>query len=135
MDKARVIEFYKIDDQGYQSTCTIIGLKNPPTLTGEQLDQFDRIRGWLDNKEVSNYQEAQERFRLEQEKESFSWIKSEAWEKEIQEALNPLIEEQVNSCLEEFVSLVKNLKAELWQVALDAVSEHVAKHRSETKGC
>jgi hypothetical protein len=67
MDKARVIDFYKIDDQAYQSTCTIIGLKNPATLTGEQLDHFDRVRGWFDNKDVKNFKEANDRFKAEAE--------------------------------------------------------------------
>jgi tRNA isopentenyl-2-thiomethyl-A-37 hydroxylase MiaE len=65
MEKARVQEFYKIDDQGYQSTCTVIGLKNPPVLTGEQLNHFDQVRVWLDNKEVKNFKEANDRFKAE----------------------------------------------------------------------
>jgi hypothetical protein len=67
MEKARVLECYKVDDQAYQGTCTAIGLKNPNTLTGEQLDQFDRVRGWLDKKEVKNFKEATDRFKAEAE--------------------------------------------------------------------
>lgn len=65
MDKVRVLEFYKISEQTYQSTCSAIGLKNPALLTGEQLDHFDRVRGWLDNKEVKNFKEASDRFQSE----------------------------------------------------------------------
>jgi hypothetical protein len=65
MEKARVLECYKIDDQAYQGTCTAIGLKNPDILTGGQLDHFDRVRGWLDKKEVKNFKEATERFKAE----------------------------------------------------------------------
>jgi tRNA isopentenyl-2-thiomethyl-A-37 hydroxylase MiaE len=65
MEKVRVQEFYKIDDQGYQGTCTAIGLKNPAVLTGEQLDHFDRVRGWFDRKEVKNFKEANDRFKAE----------------------------------------------------------------------
>jgi hypothetical protein len=89
MDKAKVLDFYKIEDQGYQSTCTVIGLKNPKTLTGEQLDHFDTVRLWLDNKEVRNFKEARERFRLELEKEREASV-------EIKEMLNSLMEERAN---------------------------------------
>lgn len=67
MEKARVLEFYKIDDQAYQSTCSAIELKNPATLTGVQLDQFDKVRGWLDSNEVKNFIEAKKRLKAEQE--------------------------------------------------------------------
>jgi restriction endonuclease Mrr len=131
MKKARVQDFYEIDDQGYLSTCTVIGLKNPATLTGEQLDYFDTVRSWLDNKEVKNFKAAQERFRLEQEKES------ETREKIIEalETLDPIIKERANICLEELLSKVGSHEAELLQVALDAVSEHLGKLQNETKGC
>lgn len=65
MDKAKVLDFYKVDDQDYKSTCTIIGLKNPTTLTGQQLDDFDRVRGWFEKKEVKNFNEARDRFKAE----------------------------------------------------------------------
>jgi hypothetical protein len=65
MDKTKVLDFYKVDDQDYKSTCTIIGLKNPTTLTGQQLDDFDRVRGWFEKKEVKNFNEARDRFKAE----------------------------------------------------------------------
>jgi hypothetical protein len=80
MDKAKVLEAYKLDDQAYQGTCTAIGLKNPDTLTGEQLDHFDTVRDWLDTKEVKNFKEATDRFkaqaaaRLQDNKDSFGIV-------------------------------------------------------------
>jgi tRNA isopentenyl-2-thiomethyl-A-37 hydroxylase MiaE len=119
MDKAKVLDFYKIEDQGYQSTCTVIGLKNPKTLTGEQLDHFDTVRLWLDNKEVRNFKEARERFRLELEKEPEALL-------EIKEMLNSFMEERANNFMEELLSKLESDEAELLQVALDAISKHLS---------
>ena len=63
MDKSRILEVFGVDDTTYQGTCTAIGLKNPATLTGVQLDHFEVVRGWLDKKECKNFKEATEAFK------------------------------------------------------------------------
>jgi vacuolar-type H+-ATPase subunit H len=110
MEKARVLECYKIDDQAYQGTCTAIGLKNPGILTGEQLDQFDRVRGWLDQKEVKSFKEATERFKAEAEAKAKSKDAVDLTElkADILKEAEPTGEANAKAALENVVSLVKD---------------------------
>jgi hypothetical protein len=119
MDKARVIECYKIDEQVYQSTCTVLGLKNPKTLTGEQLNQFDMVRGWMDNKECSTFNEAKERFKKEQTN------KPQDLAEEIVKGFSPISDGSADRTLEEISGILKQADSKVKQAVLQSFYRRV----------
>jgi hypothetical protein len=65
MEKAKVLKVFEVNDETYQKVCTVIGLKNPPELSGGEIDSFEMVQGWLDRKECANAKEAIARFNEE----------------------------------------------------------------------
>ena len=98
MEKAQVLEVYKIDDDTYQGTCTILELKNPNALTGAELNEFDKIRGWFDKQEVKSFGEAKKRFKVEAKAEAEK--KPGAPSKEVVRAFDTVTEAKADTAVE-----------------------------------
>lgn len=121
MEKARVQDFYKIDDQGYQSTCTVIGLKNPAVLTGEQLNHFDQVRGWLDNKEVKNFKEANDRFKAE------SVQKAAPQTDKVAQTFDTITEAKAEAALEAALNVLDTAAQTVPETVLNSFYSHLLK--------
>jgi hypothetical protein len=114
MDRAQILEFYKVDGYQYQGTCAVIGLENPVTLTGEQLDHFDRVRGWLDSREVHTFDEASDRFKAEAEQ------KPKAVSDELLKSFTLSAQIKADSAMDEVLSVLQKAESKVQKKALQA---------------
>ena len=112
MDKAQILKGWEIDDPAYQGTCTAIGLKNPASLTGVQVDQFSLVRGWLQSGDCKNFREATAKYQ--------NYIKSipASNEGDLQQSLSAL-ERSAEQTLEEILLVIKSADGEAKAAALN----------------
>jgi vacuolar-type H+-ATPase subunit H len=125
MEKARVLEVFKVDDQAYQSTCSAIGLKNPAALIGTQLEQFDRVRNWLDSKEVKNFKEASDRFKAEAKATADK--KPSAPTEEVVQAFDAVTEAKAEAAVETALNVVDDAAQSLEETLVVKFYGHVLK--------
>ena len=118
MQKARVLEIYSINEQTYQSICSVLGIKPPAALSGAQLNQFDEIRGWMESGECKNYKEAKEKFKLLSEAEEEPSEMSPT----IAAIVQNRAEAELNSALAELDSAAQKLRRQV----VSAFYQHVA---------
>lgn len=62
MEKSKILKLFEANDDTYQKVCAVMGLKNPPELSGVEIDDFEKIKGWLDRKECADAKAATARF-------------------------------------------------------------------------
>ncbi|MCG9889801.1 MAG: hypothetical protein MH252_01845 [Thermosynechococcaceae cyanobacterium MS004] len=114
MDRERVKEVYKVDDFQYERTCAVIGLWNPSGLTGEKLDQFERVRLWFDTRQVHTFEEASDRFEAEAE------LKPKAVSDELLETFEESAEFKADSAMVQVLSVLKDAESKVQEKALNA---------------
>ena len=128
MEKARILEFYKLDEQAYQDTCSTIGLKNPKELSGAQLHEFDRIRGWLDAGEVKNFSDAKKRLKAEKEAKSTNGIDPAAMEADIIKQIKPAAKAKADAALASIAGAAENARQVAVQIASNAIVNEFVSH-------
>ena len=121
MEKARVLEIYNVDNQVYQSTCSVIGLKNPAALTGDELDQFDTVRGWLDKREALTFDEARTRFKAEAAQ------KPKAAANDLLKSFELSAEVKADSAMDKILTVLQGAEAKVQKGALQAFYKRAAK--------